>query len=165
MPRRKTTPNVSTTRFQIGDPVSTVNSKYSSVPNKLIGYIESVLNDGSYAVYYRRTAHIHLFGGSMYRKEAIMYMTEAELTEFKPTERQIGFIKELVMFPRLSLTRAKEIYPGREEPLKSIKVEDELDDLWDAGIVICLGDFHLDENGLYQYTLTAKGNKYAQRFA
>lgn len=118
-----------------------------------------------YAVFFRRAVHTALFGGGTFRQPAIVFMEELELRKFLPSERQISLLKGMLLSPSniLSLTRAKMMVSGQDDPIKGIRLEYDLDDLWDAGYCICLGDLNLDDEGQYQYRLTEKGLEYAQQ--
>lgn len=60
---------------------------------------------------------------------------------------------------RISLTRAASELFDRNTPYDEVRAESILDDLWDEGIVICLGEFFL-----YDYNLTVKGHEYLKEF-
>lgn len=152
--KRRLTVQPSPRLFNPDEAVVTIRSKYSHVPNHLVGYIDSYSGQG-YAVMYRRTVHIGLFGGGAVRRPAIMFMEEKELRKFLPSDRQLILLRLLREGP-ISVTRAKELFPNEAEShMKGIRVEYDLDDLWDAGLCYCRGEHHD-----YDYELTDRGQRY-----
>jgi hypothetical protein len=84
-------------------------------------------------------------------------MEQVGLRKFMPSNRQILLLGLLREGP-VSVTRAKELFPNEAEShMKGIRVEYDLDDLWDAGLCYCRGEFHD-----YDYALTERGVEYAR---